>query len=151
MVDTLAKAELVHAMPGRARLRIASRRGDTAFLAEAATGLSAIMGVHKVEVRPLTGSILVHHGPSLARIGEAAAKAGLFEIAEPASAAVPPASRQWATLPADPRIAAAIGLGLVTLWQLSKGKLLPPALTLAWYTAHVAGAFPTGGSLDQAE
>ena len=134
MADDLPVAVLVHSMPGRARLRIAGRRGDTVFFAAIATGLSALPGVYHVDVRPLTGSIVIAHGPPVARLGAAAAKAGLFTLTE-----APEEAADWPELPVDPRFAMTLGLGLVAVWQLLRGQIFPPAVTAAWYAAHLAG------------
>jgi len=134
MADDLPIAALVHSMPGRARLRIGGRRGDGVFFAAIATGLSALPGVYHVYVRPLTGSIVISHGPPIARIGAAAEQAGLFALAEAAEEAV-----DWPELPIDPRLAMTVGLGLVAVWQLLRGQIFPPAVTAAWYAAHLAG------------
>ena len=134
MADDLPVAELVHSMPGRARLRIAERRGDTVFFAAIATGLSALPGIYHVDVRPFTGSIVISHGPPIARIGEAAEQAGLFALAEAAEEA-----EDWPELPIDPRLAMTLGLGLVAVWQLLRVQIFPPAVTAAWYAAHLAG------------
>ena len=90
MADDLPIARLVHTMPGRARLRIAERRGDEAFFAAIATGLSTLAGVYHVEVRPLTGSVVIAHGPPVGRIGAAAGgKAGYGERVASRSRAAP--------------------------------------------------------------
>jgi hypothetical protein len=148
MVDALPRAEIIHAMPGRVRLRIAARRGDTVFFASVATGLAAIAGVQKVEVRPLTGSILIHHGAPLAQVGAAARKARLFVISEAAPAPLwpPPKWPVLPPLPIDPRMAAAFGLGLAAIWQAIQGRVLPPALTAAWYAAHLSGLLASDGA-----
>lgn len=146
MADDLPIARLVHTMPGRARLRIVERRGDTAFFTTIAAGLSAVSGVYRVDVRPLTGSIVIAHGPPIARIGAAAEQAGLFAldetIEEPA---------EWPELPIDAKTAATIGLGLVAVWQLLRGQVFPPAVTAAWYAAHLAGFSAFAGDHDDGE
>jgi hypothetical protein len=134
MADDLPIAALVHSMPGRARLRIGERRGDSVFFAAIATGLSALPGVYHVDVRPLTGSVVISHGPPIARIGAAAEQAGLFALAAAAEEA-----EDWPELPIDPRLVMTVGLGLVAVWQLLRGQIFPPAVTAAWYAAHLAG------------
>lgn len=131
-------AEVSHAMPGRTRLRIADRRGDAAFFATVASGLSALPGVQKVEVTPLTGSVLIRHWGSLEKLGATARDAGIFNLAKA------PATREAATGAAfDPRLLAAAALGGLALWQMSREKLFPPALTLLWYAAHLGGLWRT--------
>lgn len=139
MADALPIAEVVHAMPGRARLRIPERRGDAVFFAAVATALSAIPGVIKAEVRPLTGSILIRHGPPLDRIRAAAQEARLFTVGN--AGAVPPPTP---TVAIDPKMAIGLGLGAIAVWQLIEGRVLPPAITLAWYAAGLAGLLSDG-------
>jgi len=146
MVDTLPQAEIVHAMPGRTRLRIADRRGDRVFFASVASGLSTIPGVRKVDVRPFTGSILIHHAASFARIGTAAETSRLFALANANSVPLPTPA-----LPVDPKLITAAGLGIFALWQLTRGRILPPAITLAWYAARLKGFLLNGDSADGGE
>jgi hypothetical protein len=143
MADALPIAQIVHAMPGRARLRITERRGDAVFFASVATGLSTIAGVYKVEVRPLTGSLLIQHGPPLERIAVAAQQARLFAIGDATSVPPPTASAEF-----DPKPVIGLGLGALALWQLTEGKILPPAITLAWYAAALAGLLSNGETAD---
>lgn len=143
MSDPVPSCEIVHAMPGRARLRIEARRGDKAFLASVANGLAAIPGIFEVEVFPLTGSLLIRHGPPLDLVIAAAEKAHLFAIAK-AVALAPPPPREWPKLPVDPRTAVAAGLGAIALWQMTEGRFLPPALTLVWYAARLLGLETAG-------
>lgn len=146
MAEKLPAAEVIHTMPGRMRLRISERRGDAVFFAAMATGLSALPGVYHVDVRPLTGSIVLAHGPPVAQIGAAAAQAGLFRLIEP------PAEEQTApALSFDPRLALTVGLALVAAWQLLRGQIFPPALTAAWYAAHLAGLSALGDHPEEAE
>jgi hypothetical protein len=144
MPDTLPLAEVVHAIPGRARLRIPARRGDAVFFASVATGLSAIPGVFHAQVRPMTASIVIRHSAPLARIGEAAEKARLFALA---IAATPPPS----AFRIEPKAALVASLGVFALWQLTQGRVLPPALTLAWYAAGLTGLLPQSETGDGGE
>jgi len=138
MFDTLPIAEVVHAMPGRTRLRIPARRGDGVFFAAMATGLSTLPGVRHVEVRPLTGSLVIEHGTPLERIGAAAREARLFMIGN-----APPPPTEPAAI--DPKILVGVGLGAFAVWQILEGKILPPAVTLAWYAASLTGLLSNDG------
>jgi hypothetical protein len=146
MAEALPVAEVVHAIPGRARLRIVGRRGDGVFFAAVASGLSTIAGIYHVEVRPLTGSLLIEHGPPLERIAAAAREARLFVISNeaPAPAPVTPAE-------IDPKMVVGLGLGAIAIWQVLEGELLPPAITLAWYAAGLTGLLSNGGFADGSE
>lgn len=142
MAEALPQAEIVHTLPGRTRLRIAARRGQGTFFAAVATGLLSLPGVSQVNIRPLTGSILIEHGQTLEEICEGAEKSRLFVLAD-APWAPPDKSAVFARLLAiDPRMAVAAGLGLLALWQVRKGTILPQAATLAWYAAELAGVLP---------
>lgn len=137
-------------MPGRARLRIAAWRGDRPFFAAVAAGLSAHPGISEVETSALTGGILIRHTAPFAEIGAAAEKAGLFRVGHAAEAASRP-PLEWPKFPVDPKLAVAAGLGAIALWQLTQGRFLPPALTLAWYATRVAGLAAGGRSLDDTQ
>jgi hypothetical protein len=146
MPDALPIAEVVHAMEGRTRLRIPARRGDAAFFASIATGLSTIAGVEDADVRPLTGSLLLQHGVPLAGIAAAAEQARLFKVAD--GAAMPPPQ---VAARIDPKWVIGVGLGVIAVWQLTQGRILPPAITLAWYGAHLTGLLASGDSADAGE
>jgi hypothetical protein len=127
-------------MPGRARLRVADRRGDAAYFASVAKGLSAIAGVRAVEVAPLTGSVLIQHSGPLARIGVAAQEARLFVVGE-----APQAPRAAPEVSIDPKVVAALALFAAALWQMSKESVLPPAITLLWYASRLGGVWSPDG------
>lgn len=55
--------EVMHAIPGRTRLRWRRLKGDSGAAREIHRRLSAIDGIHQVEVNPNTGSVIVHHEP----------------------------------------------------------------------------------------
>jgi hypothetical protein len=137
MGHDLPVAEIAHAMPGRARLRIADRRGDAAFFASLAKDVSALPGVDLVDATPLTGSLLIKHSGPLHKVGKAARKAGLFVVGE-----APAAPEPGPTLQFDPKLLVALALTGAALWQMSREKFLPPALTLLWYASHLGGVWP---------
>lgn len=139
MSEALPLATIVHAMAGRVRLRIADRRGETAFFASLASGLLTIPGVYRVEVRPLTGSIVITHGPPLPQIAAAAQQRQLFVVDNVTSH--PP---RTPTLPIDPKFVTGLGLGALALWQIGGGRVLPPAMTLAWYASSLLGILANG-------
>jgi hypothetical protein len=137
----LPLAQVAHAMPGRARLRVADRRGDAAYFASVSKGLAGIAGVRAVEVAPLTGSVLIQHSGPLARIGVAAQDARLFVVGE----APQGAARAAPADAIDPKAVAALALFAAALWQMSKQSVLPPAITLLWYASRLGGVWPPDG------
>jgi hypothetical protein len=62
MLHFLHHAEIAHATPGRVRLRVPHRRGQTKFFAEAERRIAKLGGVHAVSANRHTGSITIHHG-----------------------------------------------------------------------------------------
>lgn len=58
-------ARVVHAIPGRTRLRADSIKGDVAALSAVQTALEETQGVQNVHVNALTGSILVEHDTNI--------------------------------------------------------------------------------------
>lgn len=143
---SLPLAQVAHAMPGRARLRIADRRGDAAYFAAVSKALSAIAGVRAVEAAPMTGSILIQHSGPLARIGVAAQEAQLFVVGE-----APAAARETAEFSLDPKIVAALALFAAALWQMSRERVLPPAITLLWYASRLGGLWSLDGDGENGE
>ena len=142
MEHELPPAELVHTIEGRSRLRIPARRGDDVFFASVATGLSTLQGVSNVEVRSLTGSIVIHHEMPLDGIVRAAEEARLFTLC---GATEPQFLAAMEAEPLDSRLLLAAGFGALALLQLGRGVVLPQAATLAWYAAAVSGLIPLGG------
>lgn len=61
-----AEARLVHDIPGRLRFAVPAIRGDRARAEAVRTGLERRGIAHRVEVNPLTGSIVIEHAPNAA-------------------------------------------------------------------------------------
>jgi hypothetical protein len=137
MVDTLPRAEIVHAIPGRVRLRVDARRRDEVYFASVATSLSAVPGVTRVEVRPLTGSLVIHHIVPFGRIAAAAEERRLFSIIYAQSA-----QKRTEQRSIDPKLVAAVAMGVFAIWQLGRGRYLPPALSLVMYALDLARLWP---------
>ena len=55
----LSGVRVVHAIPGRIRLKIPQVRGNSALAAAVEARLSGLAGVRRVEANPVTGSVLV--------------------------------------------------------------------------------------------
>jgi hypothetical protein len=77
-----AAALLVHATRGRARVRLPSAKGDTAFFRRLEEELRRCAGVTGVKVNAKTGSVLVRHGGDLDVVARHARAQGLFELEE---------------------------------------------------------------------
>ncbi|QJD30724.1 HMA2 domain-containing protein [Methylococcus geothermalis] len=88
----MLKAEIVHCLPGRLRLRVAGKRGDAAALRELAGGLAAHPDVVSVDVRSKTGGLLVIHklGEAWQPIARYAADRNILAVASPVTPAASP-------------------------------------------------------------
>jgi hypothetical protein len=146
MIDTLPIATIAHAIPNRTRLRIPSRRGDTVFFASLATALSAMPGIQRASVQPATGSLLLEHSKPLPKLLAALEEARLFRLTAPWRQ---PDPRSPVEL--DPKIFVGLGMGVFALWQLTRGRVLPPAITLGMYAASLTGLLSGHGMPDAEE
>jgi hypothetical protein len=63
--------KIVHALPGRIRLKVAQVRDNPTFASQLRERLSVAQGIQKVEVNPLTGSVLVLYDAKAAASPEA--------------------------------------------------------------------------------
>lgn len=136
-------AQISHAMPGRTRLRLTEHRGDAAFFASVASGVSALPGVYKVETRPLTGSVLIQHFGPLDKLGDAARSAGLFSFETEEAV-----GRDDSGVKFDPKPLVAFALAGLAMWQISREKVVPPALTLLWYASQLGGLWRNGEMME---
>jgi hypothetical protein len=59
-------ASVVHHIPGRLRVRLPRSKRDPRLLSELREFVAGLGGVHRVEINPATGSILVHYHPESA-------------------------------------------------------------------------------------
>ncbi len=143
------EARLVHAIPGRARLRLPERRGDALFFEEVAKRLEALPGVLQVSANPQTASLLLAHRGELSELLAQAARASLFRIGEPTGGprAKPPdlaglgrllerwldqepGLRRARESGLDPRKTVVLFLTGLGLLQIARGQVLPAGATL---------------------
>jgi hypothetical protein len=123
-------------------------KGQDQLIEALCAGLRQLQGVHMVDGRPLTGSVIITHEGDADDFVHVARKARLFEIEEAPTAMQPPrpladalAWRDWADQSlretmgpgVDLRALAAFAFIAVALRQLAVGRILPPAATALWY------------------
>ena len=53
--------KVVHALPGRVRLKVARVKGNPALARQAEEKLAKVPGIRQVEAKPGTGSLLIHY------------------------------------------------------------------------------------------
>lgn len=135
---------VVHALRGRARLRVPSRQGDESFIMDLARVIAEVSGVRDVTANARTGSLLVQHIGELETILEHVTRMRPLTVA-PRAPYSPMLSIRAALEQTDDRIAhetgGAFSLGSVTfvgmlaatVYQAQQGKFLPAGMTLLKY------------------
>lgn len=131
----MTPARLAHAVPGRARLRLDTRRGDRGFFDALCERLSACPALERVEPRVSTGSLILSHRGELAPILAWARSRGLFDLQPaPEVGARPQPAREGAGEVAGEAALAALGEGVQALdsrvRRLSGGTLSLPVLVV---------------------
>ncbi len=112
-----AAATVTHRLPGRTRLRVSARRGDSGFFVQSIDRARALPAVRAAWANPVTASLLLEHEGEIEPI---ARELGL-DIAAPK----PPARRiRRPVAPASPLGLAAVGFGAAAAVQLARGRLV---------------------------
>jgi hypothetical protein len=140
----LPEAFVTHQTPNRLRIRIPAKKGDVTFFSSLKELLSGYPGVDRVQVNPVTGSVLLVHGIDAATLKQLATRFGLVQLQAPTprkatlNQRVITSFRHW-----DEQVRVATGgewdipsLAFLSLigagvYQLSVGNFIAPA----WYTA----------------
>ena len=148
-------AEIVHTTDARVRVKVPFRKKDQSYFSALAQKLEEHQDVETVHVNPRLGTALISHTSSVSKIGEYAAKEGLFQLrtAEPTPQTIFEHFRGavdgWShTLQryTGGRLDMASLVFIVLLgagvYQLMKGNVKAPA----WYTAfwYALGVFSKG-------
>jgi hypothetical protein len=159
----LPEAVVVHVSRGRVRLRIPARKHDAAFFSDLERRLAPLPGVEKVEVNPVTASVLVLHRLNLTSREDFAALAtssplsGLLTLTPPQinRVANPAGSislgQSWAMSLArlndrmrssteglvDVPTLGVVALVAVGIRQMRQGALFMPAMTALWYASFL--------------
>ncbi|SOD40581.1 hypothetical protein [Nitrosovibrio sp. Nv4] len=161
-------ARLVHALPGRKRIRIAEKRGDEKYFASLENDLAACPGILAVDANVLTGSVLVRHAADDLQVWGYAAERELFRITndDPGAPAVTqptvsdpkavtrnrnPQKRNFQKISSrDFNWRSLIFLGLAGLGiaQAIEGNIAVPAVTAFWYALN---AFPGSTHINNME
>jgi Heavy metal associated domain 2 len=164
----LPEGRVCHLTTGRLRLRIPEKRRDDAFFRTVEQRLAGWDSVDRVEVNPLTASVLVTFSDPAGLFAENALKNDLFTVAydEPDGAATPPrqaltervtelwreadsALRRWTGGGADIRSAAFLLMLGGAAYQLLRGRIAPPAATLLWDAGNMLQLWKT--ALDKSD
>lgn len=153
---TLPEAFITHMAAGRLRIKIPSKKGESAYFSSLKERVSALPGIQKIEVNPVTGSVLVLHTLPVEEIdfkvlSEYTAAGGLFKLETPNGSGKPVSDkitgmfkgadkgvRDFTGGQLDLPTAAVLGLLGVGLFQMSRGKTTAPAWHVAfWYALNI--------------
>jgi hypothetical protein len=139
---------ITHRMNGRIRLRIPDKRRDAEYFARLKETLSRCEGVESVLVNPLTASALITGSADADEVVVFAENSELFRLE--ARGVVPFSERlshqvhqfdervrEATSGQLDLSSVAVIGMFGATLWQISRRRVLPEALTVLWYAASL--------------
>lgn len=156
----LPRAHVSHVATGRLRVKIPQKRHDEAFFARAAERLLQWDSVERVEVNPLTASVLVFFTDLMELFAENALKNDFFSVdfdelaaaaeagfgfdgqrlagqASQAVAAADAAVRRFSLGTADLRSGLFLALLAAGTYQLVRGNVGVPALALFWYAGEI--------------
>lgn len=141
------RAEVAHAMPGRLRMRVPGHRGNAELFAQLEQKLAQSQLLERVQVNPVTGSVLLEfEGPHEELLDKLARQLPFeFEVAGPAA---PPARRPPSAAglldplrlvsgrDIDEMFMTGALFGAVGLVQVLRGQILIPALPAFWYATN---------------
>lgn len=145
--DPLPAAHVVHAVPGRTRLIVPSRRGDAAFFAAATVQLGEAPGVAAVRANPRAGSLVARHAGGADAVAAAAREAGLFEVAPLPAEVAPSAPARLHPQPrkVQPLMLAACGLAGLGVVQALRGRVAGNGVGMLWHAYQARQRFGMPG------
>ena len=151
----LPRADIVHALPGRSRIRVRDRQHDTEFFEHVVSTLRGMEGVGDVTANAITGSVLIVHRDSWEALGAYAREHQLFELSPPPAPSPPGPRKRLPRTVGDALQSADIGLQFKTrgradlasvtfgaliagaVVQAFRGQLLPASATLVAYALRL--------------
>jgi hypothetical protein len=144
----LPQAYVVHETPTRLRLKIPARRHDKAYFGEASRILAEKLPAARIDANPVTASILIS-GPDSSRL--VIENGGPFRISlEPESQVgalgqqLQALNQRLLTMSAgrvDARAYIILALLLSAMFQIARGRVFAPAVTLLWYAGEAIRAW----------
>jgi hypothetical protein len=166
-MSNIPEAYISHTSSGRIRVKIPAKKNDLDYFSRLREHISPIPGVERVEVNPVTASILVEHTldlksvEDLKPVADYSEMSGFFKLslrpelaiatnstadqrsatsAERWAAALAALNAQvkgWSAGMLDFSTLAILGLISVGLIQASRGIVAVPAITALWYASSI--------------
>src|SRR5579884_414175 len=152
----LPKAYISHQTSGRLRIRIPTQKRNQAYFSALKERFSSFPGVQKVEVNPLTGSVLVQHTFHLNEIdfkmiSDYTQQGGLFQLERPDLSAGSVSKKVVETFQnanqkverftgGDIDLPTLTSMGLLGfgLFEMARGKVAAPMWHVAfWYALNI--------------
>lgn len=161
----LPEAHIAHLIRGRGRIRVPSKKGDTAYFRALGETFSKVPGIERVEVNPLTGSVFFRYPEDLdpvridvQGVAEYAELYGLFRLRMPdaggstvtrgvtrAVADIDGRVKRFTGGEMDLEALAFVGLVGLAVAQAGKGAVMVPAISALWYATTLLKDRPSGG------
>lgn len=155
------RAQIVHQMPGRVRLRVRERRSDSGYFSALSQDLSRLHGVRHVKVNPDTASVVIEYAGSAETLMQ---QLQFHELSvqgpekvnvthgRPAPRAPIPSMQLVSGRDINPMFMLGTVLAVLGIVQTVRGNILVPAMSTMWYAisafrhASVSRATPEGMS-----
>lgn len=141
---TAANAVMVHRLPGRVRLRLEDKRGDTDYFSTLSEEIAGVPGIDSIKVNPMTGSVvIIFSGTTEELIRQLGDRQLVVEIPQE------PESKQRAAMAGssnhvepfllvsnrdiNPMFMLGSVLSVIGIVQAFRGKILVSSLSALWY------------------
>jgi hypothetical protein len=130
----LPDAFVEHKLPGRTRLRVASRIGDAAFFARVQTAMADLPGFRSVRTHVYCGGIILQYAGGIDILRAFARDRQLFEIVPEPERGQPSGRVSPAYMPSRGQALsfAAAGMAGLGVYQATRGRLVGNAVENLW-------------------
>lgn len=138
-MTTGTHALVAHQIPGRVRIAIAARRGDSAYFRQLAQRYAGLPNVQRVRINPAAASLALEYSGSLDELLQQAddlfalGDAGQQQRQAGAPAAQPLPFNLVSGRELNPMFMAGAAFALIGLVQCLRGQFMVPAATAFWY------------------
>jgi neutral trehalase len=135
----MTTAMLVHAIPGRMRMRIPAKRGNASFFSNLSDALHRIEIIHAVHANPSTGSVVVQHSEnmySLLQQIQEQVPSLVIENNQAKKGGTPLKVRPFRVVTGrklSPMFMVGTALTALGLVQTVRGNIAVPSITAFWY------------------